>query len=75
MSPTGDLPTFGDVSDDDRARAAREVAAHRTLAEVLRWNASRGVPLADVVTVPQDEYTHDVVVPWQRGLQLVYDVT
>ena len=29
--------------------------------------------LAEVVV--QDEYTHDVVVPWGDGLWLVYDCT
>jgi len=29
--------------------------------------------VADVIV--QDEFTHDVVVPWREGLVLVYDTT
>jgi hypothetical protein len=47
----------------------------RTLAKVVEWlrvqEPSRLV--ADIVT--QDEYTHDVVVPWSERLVLVFDAT
>ena len=56
------------LSDDVRARLASIVARHRTLAEVLRWGR-----VSEIVT--QDEYTHDVVVPYDQRLTLVYDTT
>lgn len=54
------------------AELAAIVADHRILAHVVRWCAARGQPIVDVVT--QDEYTHDVVVPY-GARWLVYDTT
>ena len=38
------------------------------LQDVVRWRLVASV-------VVQDEYTHDVVVPWDDGLYLAYDTT
>ncbi len=38
------------------------------LQDVVRWRLVASV-------VVQDEYTHDVVVPWEDGLYLAYDTT
>lgn len=54
------------------AELAGLVAGQPTLAHVVRWCAARGQPIVDVVT--QDEYTHDVVIPW-GDRWLVYDTT
>ncbi len=51
------------------------VAGHTTLEDVVRWGlAQRPARLVEQVVV-QDEYTHDVVVPWSEGVYLVYDTT
>ncbi|MDY7232437.1 hypothetical protein [Hyalangium rubrum] len=44
------------------------------LQDVIRWGFSQSPPsdVADVVI--QDEFTHDVVLPW-RHLYLVFDTT
>jgi hypothetical protein len=57
-----------------RETIEREVRPLRSLEHVARWAFSRRPPseIADVVV--QDEYTHDVVVPW-RGVHLVFDTT
>lgn len=60
------------LSPAELAELAAIVAGHRILAHVVRWCAAQGVPIRDVVT--QDEYTHDVVVPYGRHF-LVYDTT
>ncbi len=44
------------------------LASQRILQDVVRWRMVASV-------VVQDEYTHDVVVPWDDGLFLVYDTT
>jgi hypothetical protein len=62
---------------DDRAGLSRDelealeqaIARQVTLADVIRWAIE---PVADVVV--QDEYTHDIVVPW-GARWLVYDTT
>ena len=60
---------------DARALEAIEaaVARQRTLEEVVRATVARGEEITDVIV--QDEFTHDVVVPWRPGLYLVYDTT
>ena len=51
------------------------VAGQRTLEDVVRWGlAQRPARLVERVVV-QDEYTHDVVVPWADGAYLVYATT
>jgi hypothetical protein len=47
----------------------------RTLGPVLGWLGAQEPPrlVADIVT--QDEYTHDVIVPWSERLVLVFDTT
>ena len=56
------------VPADQRAELERLAATHRTLGDVLDlWKSP--------VVVTQDEYTHDVVVPFRDGLHLVYDTT
>jgi hypothetical protein len=63
------------VGEMDLAMIARAVDGHRTLEDVVRWGLACVPPriVADVVT--QDEFTHDVVVPYGDGLYLVYDTT
>ena len=52
----------------------RDVAPLRSLEQVVRW-AFRQTPPSDVAdVVVQDEFTHDVVIPW-RGVHLVFDTT
>jgi hypothetical protein len=67
-----------DYADLDLATAAalRAVLLHQpTLDRVLAWGRSFTPPrrVEDVLT--QDEYTHDVVFPWDGGRYLVYDTT
>lgn len=56
-----------------------EVAGHRTLQQVLAWGLTRqmGKSRHQVISkvVTQDEYTHDVVVPWREELVLAYGTT
>ena len=56
-----------------------ELSDQENLQDVLRWALSHpsGAFLPQVVAdvVLQDEFTHDVVVPWRDNLVLVYDTT
>ena len=51
----------------------------QNLKDVMSWALSQPVGafipqvVADVIV--QDEFTHDVIVPWSEGLVLVYDTT
>ncbi|MCX4243356.1 hypothetical protein [Paraliomyxa miuraensis] len=55
--------------DPTQRRSLQDVlASQHILQDVVRWRM-----VSDVVV--QDEYTHDVVVPWNDGMVLVYDTT
>lgn len=66
------------LSKSEFQAVSEEVATHSGLKQVLSWAASKPKDqvhpaiVAEVIT--QDEYTHDVVVPY-RGIFLVYDTT
>lgn len=51
------------------------VKPQRTLEEVVRWGLAQKPPVLIQDVVVQDEYTHDVVIPYRDGLYLVYDTT
>lgn len=54
-----------------------EVSRQENLLDVMRWAESAPDQFAAGVVanvVVQDEFTHDVIVPW-RDLVLVYDTT
>jgi hypothetical protein len=57
----------------------REVSNHHSLETVLSRGSgpASGTSLPHVIAevITQDEYTHDVVVPWRDGLVLVYGAT
>jgi hypothetical protein len=69
------LDDHAGLSPERRRALEGIVAEHRTLQDVVRWGLAQAPPriVADVVV--QDEYTHDVVVPYDDGLYLVYDTT
>ena len=51
----------------------------QNLKDLMNWALSypAGAFMPQVVAdvIVQDEFTHDVVVPWREGLVLVYDTT
>jgi hypothetical protein len=52
---------------------------HENLQQVMQWALAdrTGSFLTSVVSqvVVQDEFSHDVIVPWRDGLVLVFDTT
>ena len=67
------------LASDELTRIERELEGHSSLSEVLNWGERQppGALLPQVIAdvVVQDEFTHDVIVPWRDGLVLVYDTT
>jgi hypothetical protein len=57
----------------------RELPELENLQQLMNWALAdeRGRFAPGVITrvVVQDEFSHDVVVPWRDGLVLVYDTT
>lgn len=52
---------------------------HENLQQVMTWalGDQSGAFVSGVVSqvVVQDEFNHDVVIPWRNGLTLVYETT
>ena len=69
---------YSTVNRTELESIEREIDAQSSLQNVLTWAAQQPKEdmhpqiVAEVVT--QDEFTHDVIVPY-RGLFLVYDTT
>lgn len=60
-------------------RIAEQVSQQQNLKDMMAWALSqpKGTFGPHVVSevIVQDEFTHDVIVPWINGLVLVYDTT
>lgn len=55
-----------------------EIPEQENLKDVVKWalaNPAEFVSQVVADVVVQDEFTHDVIVPWREGLVLVYDTT
>lgn len=67
------------LAPEQLAAVERELAGQQNLNDVMKWAASRprGTFTPSVVAdvIVQDEFTHDVIVPWRDRLVLVYDTT
>lgn len=63
------------IAPRDLARFRIALRELRTLGGVLEWLRIQEPPRAVADIVTQDEYTHDVVVPWSERLVLVFDTT
>jgi hypothetical protein len=67
------------LSPDALAGIAAELSDQENLRDVMSWAlaAPSGTFISSVVSevIVQDEFTHDVIVPWRDGLVLVYDTT
>ena len=63
------------LSAEQRSALVAELAPLGTLQDVVRWGFSRSPPSDVAAVVVQDEYCHDVVMPWKESLFLVFDTT
>jgi len=67
------------LPSEEVADIAKELSTQENLKDVMAWalSAPRGTFISSVVAevIVQDEFTHDVIVPWRNGLVLVYDTT
>ncbi|HEY2375052.1 MAG TPA: hypothetical protein VGH98_03665 [Gemmatimonadaceae bacterium] len=69
------VEAVGDISRRDLARFKLALRDLRTLGPVLEWLRAQDPPRIATEIVTQDEYTHDVIVPWTEWLVLVFDAT
>jgi len=73
------ITNHANLSSNRLAEIEEQLAGHHLLLDVLKWAKEQPegtfIPQIIAEIVPQDEYTHDVIVPWRDGLVLVYDTT
>jgi hypothetical protein len=64
---------------EEIAQIESEVLGQQNLNDVMKWALPhpKGIFIPSVVAnvIVQDEFTHDVIVPYRDGLVLVYDTT
>lgn len=53
----------------------QEVMGLRSLQEVVRWGFAQTPPRDVAQVIVQDEFCHDVVLPWRDGIYLAFDTT
>lgn len=67
------------LSSEPIAEIAKELGAQENLRDVMAWALASPpgtfIPTVVAEVIIQDEFTHDVIVPWRDGLVLVYDTT
>jgi hypothetical protein len=61
------------LSPERRAVLLQELAPLGTLQDIVQWSFSQTPPRDVAAVVVQDEFCHDVVLPWREGLYLVFD--
>ena len=70
---------YANLSPDALSQIATELSGQENLGDVMSWglSAPSGTFIPSIVSevIVQDEFTHDVIVPWRDGLVLVYDTT
>jgi hypothetical protein len=72
------ITNLAHLSENEFAELEKELAKHKTLGQALTWASAKpkGDLLPQIVAevVTQDEFTHDVVIPY-KDFFLVYDTT
>ena len=73
------VANHANLSSDAVADIAADLSGQENLKDVMAWALSSlseaFIPSIVSEVIVQDEFTHDVVVPWRDGLVLVYDTT
>ncbi|MFN8376620.1 MAG: hypothetical protein U0694_27585 [Anaerolineae bacterium] len=67
------LYNYAALPDDDLRALETLVSGHNTLDKIVMWSATHGYRIAAMLA--QDEFSHDIVVAYARGLYLAYDAT
>ena len=72
------ITDLANLSATDFAELEKASAKHKILGQILTWASSQPkeyfLPQIVAEVVTQDEFTHDVVIPYKK-LFLVYDTT
>ncbi len=73
------IANYANLPTEEIARIESELSGQQNLNGVMKWALLHpgGIFIPSVVAqvIVQDEFTHDVIVPYRDGLVLVYDTT
>ncbi len=72
---TMDLVAISAVPSDELAELRRLIEPLRKLGDLLDWSRRLTPPVPSPTVVTQDEYTHDVLIPYAGGRWLDFDTT
>ncbi len=71
--------SHANLSPEQIAQIEGELSGQQNLNDVMKWALShpKGVFIPSVVAnvIVQDEFTHDVIIPYREGWVLVFDTT
>ena len=70
-----DLIVFGSLPAAELGELQRLIEPLRTLGDLLDWARRLTPPVPSPAVVTQDEYTHDVLIPYAGGRWLDFDTT
>lgn len=66
---------FAGLQPHEREELAHMVAEHRGLDDIFEWGRRQSPPIHPAEVIKQDEFTHDVLVPFPKGRWVVYGTT
>jgi hypothetical protein len=69
------LADYAGLSPSDLDALASTLAQHRGLDDIFEWGRRQSPMVVPTEVVKQDEFTHDVLVPFPGGRWLVYGTT
>jgi len=69
------LTDFAHLQPDEHEDLARVVAEHQGLDDIFAWGRRQSPPVHPADVIKQDEFTHDVLVPFPNGRWVVYGTT
>lgn len=69
------LRNLANLPEHELADLQNQVAEHWTLEDIFKWSRRVGTYDGTEDLIVQDEFTHDAVFPYRKGLFLVYGVT
>jgi hypothetical protein len=63
------------IPQDELQQLRQVLKPLRTLGDLLEWGRGLAPRVASPIVVTQDEYTHDVLIPYGAGRWLDFDTT
>ena len=69
------LTAFARLQPDEHEELSRIVAEHRGLDDIFAWGRRQSPPVHPADVIKQDEFTHDVLVPFPNDRWVVYGTT